>query len=244
MATFNRLYSRNFDALKALHADPVRHATRCGCRRRWAGTATPAAPSAATTSTTSTPPAPRPRTTCTCSTGTPTTPPTCRTPSTRTCGRCCGSTRTGSSCRTTSGYYMATSNAHETYWDVRNAITDLAAVRLLVPDHHPGQPPSSTSTAGCAPQWQDLLDNLAAPVPGGRRRLAAARPARTGAAAQRRERVCGADLAVRPHRHRRARLPDRAQHLEQPAQPLQQRVGQRRTPRRPGSASATRPSTA
>ena len=26
-------------------------------------------------------------------------------------------------------YHMVTSNAHETYWDVRNAITDLAAVR-------------------------------------------------------------------------------------------------------------------
>ena len=28
---------------------------------------------------------------------------------------------------------MATSNAHETYWDVPNAITDLAAVRSLFP---------------------------------------------------------------------------------------------------------------
>ena len=30
-------------------------------------------------------------------------------------------------------YYMASSNSHETYWDVRNAITDLAAVRSLFP---------------------------------------------------------------------------------------------------------------
>src|SRR4029079_19238319 len=30
-------------------------------------------------------------------------------------------------------WVMPTSNAHETYWDVRNAITDLAAVRLLAP---------------------------------------------------------------------------------------------------------------
>jgi alpha-L-fucosidase 2 len=28
---------------------------------------------------------------------------------------------------------MTSSNSHETYWDVRNAITDLAAVRLLAP---------------------------------------------------------------------------------------------------------------
>jgi alpha-L-fucosidase 2 len=34
---------------------------------------------------------------------------------------------------TTGRYYMATSNAHETYWDVKNAITDLAAVRLIFP---------------------------------------------------------------------------------------------------------------
>jgi alpha-L-fucosidase 2 len=30
-------------------------------------------------------------------------------------------------------YIMTSSNSHETYWDVRNAITDLAAVRLLAP---------------------------------------------------------------------------------------------------------------
>ena len=34
----------------------------------------------------------------------------------------------------TSGqYFMAESNAHETYWNVQNAITDLAAVRSLFP---------------------------------------------------------------------------------------------------------------
>ena len=33
----------------------------------------------------------------------------------------------------TDTYYMANSNAHETYWDVPNAITDLAAVRCLFP---------------------------------------------------------------------------------------------------------------
>ncbi len=38
---------------EGVHADPVRHRRRCGCRRRWAGTATPAARSAATTPRTS-----------------------------------------------------------------------------------------------------------------------------------------------------------------------------------------------
>ena len=30
-------------------------------------------------------------------------------------------------------YYMTNSNVHETYWGVKNAITDLAAVRSLFP---------------------------------------------------------------------------------------------------------------
>ena len=29
---------------------------------------------------------------------------------------------------------MANSNAHETYWGVKNAITDLAAVRAMFPE--------------------------------------------------------------------------------------------------------------
>jgi hypothetical protein len=58
-------------------------------------------------------------------------------------------------------WVMPMSNAHETYWHVRNAITDLAAVRQLFPVV------IKTSTtlnldADLRPQWQDLLDNLVA----------------------------------------------------------------------------------
>lgn len=34
---------------------------------------------------------------------------------------------------TTGEYYMATSNSHETYWNVKNALTDLIAVRTIFP---------------------------------------------------------------------------------------------------------------
>jgi len=56
-------------------------------------------------------------------------------------------------------YYMANSNSHETYWNVRNAITDLAAVRSLFPIA------ISVSTqlglnADLRPQWQNILNNL------------------------------------------------------------------------------------
>ncbi|WP_433363971.1 glycosyl hydrolase family 95 catalytic domain-containing protein [Actinoplanes sp. CA-142083] len=62
--------------------------------------------------------------------------------------------------RNGSQYYMASSNAHETYWDVKNAITDLAAVRLLFPLT------IQVSTqlgldAGLRAGWQDVLNNLA-----------------------------------------------------------------------------------
>ena len=62
--------------------------------------------------------------------------------------------------RNGSQYYMASSNAHETYWDVRNAITDLAAVRLLFPLA------IQVSTQlgrdeGLRGGWQDVLTNLA-----------------------------------------------------------------------------------
>jgi hypothetical protein len=59
----------------------------------------------------------------------------------------------------TGKYVMELSNAHETYWNVRNAITDLAAVRSLFPIAIA----TSTSLGVDAPlraQWQDLLDNL------------------------------------------------------------------------------------
>ncbi|MFF5289358.1 glycosyl hydrolase family 95 catalytic domain-containing protein [Paractinoplanes globisporus] len=62
--------------------------------------------------------------------------------------------------RNGSQYYMASSNSHETYWDVKNAITDLAAVRLLFPLT------IQVSTqlgldAGLRAGWQDVLNNLA-----------------------------------------------------------------------------------
>jgi hypothetical protein len=58
-------------------------------------------------------------------------------------------------------YVMQSSNAHETYWGVPNAITDLAAVRSLFPVV------IATSTqlgldADVRPAWQDLLTNLVA----------------------------------------------------------------------------------
>jgi len=61
---------------------------------------------------------------------------------------------------TTGQYYMALSNAHETYWNVQNAITDLAAVRSMFPVV------IQTSTdlgvdANLRAQWQDVLDHLA-----------------------------------------------------------------------------------
>ncbi|MER7279363.1 carbohydrate-binding protein [Dactylosporangium sp. NPDC000244] len=59
----------------------------------------------------------------------------------------------------TGRYGMASSNAHETYWDVRNAITDLAAVRRIFPIA------IAVSTqlgldAGLRAGWQDVLNNL------------------------------------------------------------------------------------
>ncbi len=58
-------------------------------------------------------------------------------------------------------YYMALSNAHETYWNVSNAITDLCAVRSLFPLT------IATSVklgadAELRAGWQSVLDNLVA----------------------------------------------------------------------------------
>ncbi len=56
-------------------------------------------------------------------------------------------------------YYMANSNAHETYWGVKNAITDLAAVRAMFPVAI-----ALSSKLGLdadqRPKWQEVLDNL------------------------------------------------------------------------------------
>lgn len=58
-------------------------------------------------------------------------------------------------------YYMDTSNSHETYWNVRNAITDLAAVRSLFPAAI--QTSSALGLdADLRSQWQNLLDHLVA----------------------------------------------------------------------------------
>ncbi|GIE30395.1 hypothetical protein Ait01nite_034400 [Actinoplanes italicus] len=57
-------------------------------------------------------------------------------------------------------YYMASSNVHETYWDQRNAITDLGAIRKLFPlaiDVSTQLGLDSGLRAG----WQDVLNNLA-----------------------------------------------------------------------------------
>ncbi len=60
---------------------------------------------------------------------------------------------------TTGQYYMASSNAHETYWNVKNAITDLAAVRSLFP-----QVIQAAKVLNLDPdlqtQWQNVLDHL------------------------------------------------------------------------------------
>jgi alpha-L-fucosidase 2 len=57
-------------------------------------------------------------------------------------------------------YYMATSNAHETYWDVKNAITDLAAVRLLFPLTIQASQQLGLDS-GLRAGWQTVVDNLA-----------------------------------------------------------------------------------
>jgi hypothetical protein len=58
-------------------------------------------------------------------------------------------------------YYMASSNAHETYWNVQNAITDLAAVRSLFPIAiQVSQKLNLDATLRA--QWQNVLDNLVA----------------------------------------------------------------------------------
>ncbi|GAA2632474.1 hypothetical protein GCM10010399_76010 [Dactylosporangium fulvum] len=56
-------------------------------------------------------------------------------------------------------WVMPTSNAHETYWDVRNAITDLAAVRLLAPIAIQVATQLGVDS-GLRTQWQDLVNRL------------------------------------------------------------------------------------
>ena len=60
----------------------------------------------------------------------------------------------------TGKYGMAMSNAHETYWRVRNAITDLAAVRSLFPITIRTSRELGVD-ADLRERWQTILDNLA-----------------------------------------------------------------------------------
>jgi alpha-L-fucosidase 2 len=61
----------------------------------------------------------------------------------------------------TSGqYYMASSNAHETYWNVKDAVTDLAAVRSLFPIAIQTAQ-SLDMDADLTGQWQKIVRNLA-----------------------------------------------------------------------------------
>jgi alpha-L-fucosidase 2 len=57
-------------------------------------------------------------------------------------------------------YYMASSNAHETYWNVKDAITDLAAVRSLFPVAIQTAQALQVD-AQLTGQWQKILSNLA-----------------------------------------------------------------------------------
>ncbi|MEU1616484.1 carbohydrate-binding protein [Streptomyces sp. NPDC005722] len=58
-------------------------------------------------------------------------------------------------------YFVASSHAHETYWNVPNAITDLAAVRTLFPLAIRASQ-SLGLDADLRPQWQRIVDNLIA----------------------------------------------------------------------------------
>jgi alpha-L-fucosidase 2 len=59
----------------------------------------------------------------------------------------------------TGAYSMALSNSHETYWNVRNAITDLAAVRTLFPIAIKVSEALGLD-ANLRTTWQDVLDHL------------------------------------------------------------------------------------
>ena len=61
----------------------------------------------------------------------------------------------------TGKYYMASSNAHETYWNVKNAITDLAAVRMLFPKAIEASTTLNLDSS-LRSQWQNILNNLQA----------------------------------------------------------------------------------
>ncbi|MGW4638340.1 glycosyl hydrolase family 95 catalytic domain-containing protein [Sphaerisporangium sp. NPDC004334] len=59
----------------------------------------------------------------------------------------------------TGTYYMANSNSHETYWNVRNAITDLAAVRGIFPLTIQVSQQLGVD-GGLRAGWQNVVDHL------------------------------------------------------------------------------------
>ncbi|MGJ6963876.1 glycosyl hydrolase family 95 catalytic domain-containing protein [Streptosporangium sp. G11] len=61
----------------------------------------------------------------------------------------------------TGKYYMANSHSHETYWNVRNAITDLAAVRSIFPLTIQVSQQLGLD-AGLRADWQNIVNNLVA----------------------------------------------------------------------------------
>jgi hypothetical protein len=61
----------------------------------------------------------------------------------------------------TGQYSMTSSNAHETYWNVPNAITDLAAIRSLFPLAMKTSAALGVD-ADARAKWQDVVDHLAA----------------------------------------------------------------------------------
>ncbi len=56
-------------------------------------------------------------------------------------------------------YFMAVSNSHETYWEVQDAITDLAAIRSLFPEVISAANQLGVDSS-LVPQWQNVLNNL------------------------------------------------------------------------------------
>jgi hypothetical protein len=99
-----------------------------------------------------------------------------------------------------------------------------------VPDDDPGKPATRPRRRAAG----RLADRRRQPraVPDGERFLLAARPTDV-ADAQRRERGAGTGVALRPHRHRLHRLPDGREHVQRPAAPVRERVGERPRARRP-----------
>ncbi|WP_222430767.1 glycosyl hydrolase family 95 catalytic domain-containing protein [Cohnella terricola] len=61
----------------------------------------------------------------------------------------------------TGKYFMASSNVHEQHWNVRNAITDLAAIRALFPVTIQTSQALGLD-ASLRTQWQNILNNLVA----------------------------------------------------------------------------------